>query len=596
MKLSLQIFVLMSFCLSACIDERTETKFEPHAFYSPQGIAVSKAYIIVANSGFHFDANGYQAFRDGSISFVDRITHQVVSQIKTSKKNPQALIVQDDVLYVLNGGVVSFGKGSAAEVIEPGSLDIINLDRSSIPNSIDNTIELSLSKSDKRIGSYGSMVIKNGLAFIGSGTRGDVFVVSVNDKKVLRGAEQPVEVFKTEEGRNDISTVVSLGDKLGILSFSKDKLCVADPTIEGILAASCKDIGKEKDLIEGPIDALRLEDGSILIAMSLANDLYRYGIDGSLDTNYLKSAVTPIAPNRLRFFGDKVYLLASGTNHLIEIDAKSGEANPHFSVFGAGTNPFDFALIEEESRAWISLWKTHQIAEVDLRTGKILVVLDGDEEKKDIEDSGIEANEAIDSNLCADDPVIGIEGIESLFLGKGGGFGKDKLPAIIQGGPEATSQAAVEGVLSLGIDGEIVVSFGKYEIVDGPGDDFIIFENSFLTAPYQSYAEPALVSLSQDGKTFDAFPCDQSIIQGNADTNEWAYPGCAGVIPVNPVSSCQQSVIDSQSGGDRFDLATIKMPSARYMKIRDLGLSMMGESTKGFDLDAVVLINYRELN
>ena len=59
-----------------------------------------------------------------------------------------------------------------------------------------------------------------------------------------------------------------------------------------------------------------------------------------------------------------------------------------------------------------------------------------------------------------------------------------------------------------------------------------------------------------------------------------ALPGdrCA---PVDPLAA----------GGDPFDLAALGRPRARYLRLRDAGRSTMGTNNKGFDLDAVLLVN-----
>ena len=45
-------------------------------------------------------------------------------------------------------------------------------------------------------------------------------------------------------------------------------------------------------------------------------------------------------------------------------------------------------------------------------------------------------------------------------------------------------------------------------------------------------------------------------------------------------------------GGDAFDLADIGLTRARFVRVRDLQFSSLGQTTRGFDLDAIVLIHY----
>jgi hypothetical protein len=179
--------------------------------------------------------------------------------------------------------------------------------------------------------------------------------------------------------------------------------------------------------------------------------------------------------------------------------------------------------------------------------------------------------------------------------GEGGGGGQQLLPGVIQGAPAGGS--STDDVLSLGSGGEIVLDFGPYEIVDGPGPDFIVFENPFLTGPYRPFAEPAIVGLSPagaGGADFVDFPCDLSRTEGDAATQTWPYPGCAGVHPVLAgKGSCLSAADPKVAGGDAFDLADIKLTRARHLRLRDAGMSTMGGATSsGFDLDAVVLVHY----
>ena len=42
----------------------------------------------------------------------------------------------------------------------------------------------------------------------------------------------------------------------------------------------------------------------------------------------------------------------------------------------------------------------------------------------------------------------------------------------------------------------------------------------------------------------------------------------------------------AQAGGDPFDLADLGVKQARYIRIKDAGVSSLGKDSKGFDLDA----------
>ncbi|MGB9702687.1 MAG: hypothetical protein ACPL1A_08165 [Candidatus Kapaibacteriota bacterium] len=142
-----------------------------------------------------------------------------------------------------------------------------------------------------------------------------------------------------------------------------------------------------------------------------------------------------------------------------------------------------------------------------------------------------------------------------------------------------TSQSEI---LSLGLSGEITVSFKNYWVYDGPGDDFIVFENAFVNPINNKvFAEPAVVSVSEDGINFIEFPYNLENLKG-----------CAGT---NPTDGKADPFSPEVSGGNAFDLATIGLTKIKYIKIKDLTDSILADpnhqfydaTLSGFDLDAI---------
>src|SRR5207249_869274 len=185
-------------------------------------------------------------------------------------------------------------------------------------------------------------------------------------------------------------------------------------------------------------------------------------------------------------------------------------------------------------------------------------------------------------------------------------------PAFVLGPPRGGG--AFHGstdTLSLGLGGWIVLAFTDNVIVDGPGPDFTVFENAFLTRGLVTggpFAEPGTVSVSADGVHFVAFPCQ-------ADTAPY-YPGCAGVYPVfanagdanapsplvpttTPIADLVGVPVDgftppAGSGGDSFDLAAVGLTAARFVRIDASGLRAGLAGLAGFDLDAVAAVHSLE--
>lgn len=170
----------------------------------------------------------------------------------------------------------------------------------------------------------------------------------------------------------------------------------------------------------------------------------------------------------------------------------------------------------------------------------------------------------------------------STCFGPDQGFGQDKLPEIIQGPPRGGGCCSGSlDVVSLGNGGSITVAFEGNSIIDGPGPDFLVFENAFYPGgdTTKPYAELATVEVSADGKSWLAFPCSAIA---------YPYGTCAGWHPV--LASPDKSDIDpldpEAAGGDPFDLADLGIKEARFVRITD-----RPDIPSVFDLDAVGIVN-----
>jgi hypothetical protein len=180
-----------------------------------------------------------------------------------------------------------------------------------------------------------------------------------------------------------------------------------------------------------------------------------------------------------------------------------------------------------------------------------------------------------------------VTSVVSFTPGPGGGNGSDRLPVVVEGPPQGGGCCAGStDVLSLGDGGEVVVAF-DVEIVDGPGADFLVFENPFLVTPSNPstvFSELGEVSVSDDGVTWSTFPCTATT---------YPFGTCAGWHTVNATPNDLVDPSDvSKAGGDPFDLADLGVPRAKYVRIRDAHSKRPACcGTAGFDLDAVAVLH-----
>lgn len=204
---------------------------------------------------------------------------------------------------------------------------------------------------------------------------------------------------------------------------------------------------------------------------------------------------------------------------------------------------------------------------------------------------GIGCREGEDSGLgeggvpaCAGPGARFVTSVLSACFGPGQSVGQDRLPGVLAGPPKGGGccGGSVDTV-SLGNGGSIIVAFEGNAIVDGPGPDFIVFENAFNLGadPTKPFAELATVEVSADGVRWFAFPCTATA---------YPYGACAGWRPI--FANAEANAIDpldpAVAGGDPFDLADVGLAMARFVRITD-----RPDLPTVFDLDAVGIVHAR---
>lgn len=192
------------------------------------------------------------------------------------------------------------------------------------------------------------------------------------------------------------------------------------------------------------------------------------------------------------------------------------------------------------------------------------------------EDAGGAGLGGTTSHPCSAEAARFATGVVSHQFGSGQNHNQNTgFPDALFGSPEANDTASV---VSLGNGGWVVLEFAGNAIVDGPGVDFIVFEN-----PLPGFAELGTVAVSDDLVSWTSFPCEAA---QNADD----YGQCAGVERVRSSSKNDIDPLDPDvAGGDTFDLASVGVTRARYVRVTDR--VDLGGVAGVFDLDAVGIVH-----
>ncbi len=202
-------------------------------------------------------------------------------------------------------------------------------------------------------------------------------------------------------------------------------------------------------------------------------------------------------------------------------------------------------------------------------------------------DAGETQGAGLEGGLPADRFVTGVV---SFTPGPCAGFGAAAMPGVVEGPPHGGgASSGSTDVVSLGVGGELVVSFAPNALVDGPGVDFIVFETPFDIGgnAQDPFAEPGEVSVSDDGSTWTTYPCTAT---------SYPYGQCAGWHPVYSSPANGISPVDPvTAGGDAYDLADLGLTQAQFVRIRDRSNEVCpdagGTTSAGFDLDAIAIVN-----
>jgi hypothetical protein len=193
------------------------------------------------------------------------------------------------------------------------------------------------------------------------------------------------------------------------------------------------------------------------------------------------------------------------------------------------------------------------------------------------------------------------------------------IPANTLGHPRGAGLfSGSTNVLSLGDGGDVTLGFSVL-IADGPGVDFLVFENAFLVGDLRSYSEPFFVEVSTDGVRFARFPTrygGPAVAPGPFDpfaVGTYAGFGGGHAILANDLLRPEIDPFDPcTAGGEGFDLSVLRthplvvsgavqLMAIQYVRLVDV-VSGVDQDSNGrtvyavagsADVDAVAVVHHQ---
>ena len=159
----------------------------------------------------------------------------------------------------------------------------------------------------------------------------------------------------------------------------------------------------------------------------------------------------------------------------------------------------------------------------------------------------------------------------------------NNLNGALNGVHGAGANGGSQDVLSLGFkvgtDDMVVLSWSQGRVQNGPGTDFVVFENAFLISGGPNvFMDHVIVELSVDAEQWVTYPHDYLAEDETAySANPEDWQGFAGVTPVLlNEDTMRVDPFDAQlAGGDHFDLDNLTGDDPLSEQIREDGFVYM---------------------
>ncbi len=511
---------------------------EPGVFDHPQALLFVDGLLVVANSGFRH--GGPDAWAPGSLTVLDPTTGAVRARIPTSRPNPQALRRHGDWLYVVDTGPLDLG--DAPQAGGEGAIDIFHVAGLAEGRAPATTHILPPAPADRRLGAPVDLAVRGERVVITSAVADIAWVLDRARGAWARGPADPIRLG--DEVSLGLGAVRPWAGGFALVDFNADRLHLLGPT--GIPSGCAIELGEHPDVFEGvgaPVVA-----GATLYALASHAGLIRaVELDDLADD--CAAPVRTVArglgqvPNDMALHDGRLFVVASGDNAVRAYDPADGRRTGEW-LLPVNSNPFSVAF--DGRTMAVSEWAAHGVSLFDLDTGAVRRVAPAPD--PGAPDGGLPppASDPMGTPSPAD-VVVDAPAVDGPFA--------DPERAV-NGVRGAGAGAGGTDVFSLPPDGRLTLRWSERVVRDGPGIDFVVFENPFRHGG-GVFFDPLIVELSADGERWFTWP--HRLLPGDGATEDPSlWQGFAGLTPVwlhaedNPVDP-----FGPAAGGDGFDLSAL---------------------------------------
>lgn len=555
----------------------------PGLFDHPQALLFVDGMLVVANSGFRDGGPG--AWAPGSLTVLDPTSGEAIARLPTSRPNPQALHRHGDLLYVVDTGPLDL-TGDPPRAGGPGAVDVFpiaDLTRADGP-ARSHPLPLPADGSGRPGGPI-DLALRGERAVVTSAVADVVWVLDAARGAWVRGPADPVRLGEDGAISLGLGAVRAWSGGFAVVDFNADRLHLLDPA--GSPTGCAVELGEHPDVFEGA-GAPVVDGDTLYVALAFAGRIR--AVDLAALADGCAAPVRTVAeglgqvPNHMALHEGRLFVVDSGDNAVRAYDPATGRRAGEW-LLPVGSNPFAVAF----DGRWmaVSEWSGHGVSLIALDTGETRRFAP----ELDLAPYGPPADGGLPPPMPAGDPAPADEIVEA--PANEGPFSDPERA--INGVRGAGLGAGSTDVLSLGFDDALVLGWRDRVVLDGPGVDFVVFENPFRHAG-GVFFDPIVVELSADGETWITWP--HRLLDGADPVSDpAAWQGFAGLTPVwlhveaNPLDP-----FDPAAGGDGFDLAAlpddgeagrIRREGFRYIRLVSAGGRIDPETGEAFPVHPV---------